>query len=319
MIISIPNLFCPFEAKIHPAVDKLEKYTSAWLREFNLLKSEKEYQAFDSYKFAKMTARTYPVTDFKLLCTVSCFNTWLFVVDDALDHIVPDTDKIRDPEFLKNLVADFISIFRYNKLPNKNKETFEICSALEDLWQQLLSLTPVTWQCQFTVSFAATFQAAFWEAENSVLNRRITLSSYKNMRPYFSGANLGTDLIEPTSRISLPYYVQQNRHITKLVELIRRIICWANDIFSLKKELGHGDTHNLVCVLQNEYKTSISKALQKAVQIHNAEIQLYLRLKNELPSFGSKLDHDIMQYLSAMETMVRGFFDWSVFDSARYQ
>jgi len=138
------------------------------------------------------------------------------------------------------------------------------------------------------------------------------------MRPYFSGANLGTDLIEPASGISLPYYLQQNRSLLKLIELIRRVICWANDIFSLEKELAHGDMHNLVCVLAGENNITIPEAILAAAELHDAEIRLYLRLKNELPGFGEKNDAGIQKYLQAQETMVKGFMDWSTRDSARY-
>jgi hypothetical protein len=178
--------------------------------------------------------------------------------------------------------------------------------------------TTATWQCQFATSFTATFQAAFWEAENAVLRKPVSLSSFKNMRPFFSGANLGTDLIEPACGISLPYYVQQNRYFIKLVELIRRVICWANDIFSLEKELDHGDTHNLVCVLSNELNTTIPGAILKAAELHDEEIRLYLKLKDQLPSFGDQLDLAIRKYLLAQETMVKGFIDWSTLDSTRY-
>jgi hypothetical protein len=121
MRYTIPKLYCPFEAKIHPMVDQLERYTDIWLREFNLLPNEQAYLAFDQYQFAKMTARTYPDAGFAFLQTASCLNTWLFVVDDALDHIVPGTEKIREKRFLQNLTDDLISILRHNKLSKKKR------------------------------------------------------------------------------------------------------------------------------------------------------------------------------------------------------
>ncbi|RAJ05378.1 hypothetical protein LX64_02536 [Chitinophaga skermanii] len=318
MLVTIPSLYCPFEAKIHPQLPLIEQHTNDWIRSFDLLTSEEHYIAFKSYKFAKMTARTYPTASLAFINAASCLNTWLFVLDDMLDHINEQTEKIRDEKFLKKLVGDFVTIFRYNKLPNKSPETYNILASLEDIWQRFIPLTSPTWQSQFTISFTATFQAAFWEAENAVKHRNISLSSYKLMRQFFSGANLGTDMVEPATGIQLPYYVQQERTFMQCVELIRRVICWANDIFSLEKELAHGDSHNLVCVLANEYDISIEKAIDKAAELHDAEIAQFMQLKQELPSYGEAVDAQIQSYFLAMETMVKGFIDWSVKDSLRY-
>jgi len=121
MRYTIPQLYCPFEAKIHPMADQLARHTDIWLREFNLLSGEQAYQEFNDYQFAKMTARTYPDAGFAFLQVVSCLNTWLFVVDDALDHIVPGTEKIREKRFLQDLTDDLITILRYNKLSKKKR------------------------------------------------------------------------------------------------------------------------------------------------------------------------------------------------------
>lgn len=314
----IPQLYCPFEAAINPHFEEVEILTDQWIRSFNLLESEADYQRYTGYQYTKMTARVHPDASFELLEAASYLYTWLFIVDDALDHIAPKNDHIKEAGFLGQLVTDFISILRYNHLPNKSEETRALLCSFEDIWRRFLKHSTPTWQCQFTISFAATFQSAFWEIENTKHNRHVSLASYKQMRPFFSGANLGTDIVEPASGIVLPYYVQQEKTFFAMVELIRRIICWENDIFSLEKELKHGDNHNLVCVLANEYQIPLEDAVIKAAQLHDNDVHLYLSLKETLPAFGEKLDAQVQKYFKALEVMVKGFKDWSLIDSTRY-
>jgi len=315
---SIPQLYCPFEAAVNPHFEEVATLTDQWLRSFNLLESEADYQRYIDYQYTKMTARIHPDASFEFLEAASYLYTWLFLVDDALDHVVPKTDHIREANFLGNLVTDFISILKYNHLPHKSEETRALLCSFEDIWRRLVKLTTSTWQCQFTIGFAATFQAAAWEVENIKKNRTASLAAYKQMRPFFSGANLGTDLVEPASGIVLPYYLQHEKTFVAMVDLIRRVICWENDIFSLEKELTHGDNHNVVCVLANEYNISLEDAMIKAAQLHDNDIQLYLSLKETLPTFGEKLDAQVKKYFRAMELMVKGFTDWSLIDSSRY-
>lgn len=296
----------------------MDQHTFRWLHKFNLLQSDEMYEKFRRYKFAWMTARTYPYADYEFLCIANNLYTWLFVLDDQLDNIKPETDSVRERPFLQKIIADFMNILRYDKVITP-AEGGDILAALSDFWSHILKMSSTSWQSQFMLSFKATFEAAVWEAVNAKRKQHPDVTQYMNLRTFFSGANLGTDMIEVASKVCLPVYILQNEQFQKLVDLGRRVVCWANDLFSLSKELEHGDQHNLVVVLMNQHNMSLEEAIAEAAKIHNKEVRQFIELKYKLPSFGSwKVDDDVRRYIDALEIMVRGFFDWSVYDTDRY-
>lgn len=174
------------------------------------------------------------------------------------------------------------------------------------------------WQCQFTISMQGTFEAAIWEAANAQSNVPPTVQQYMIMRPFFSAANIGTDLNEVAVDVSLPVYVLQNETFVRIVELSRRVVCWANDIFSLAKELSHGDSHNLVMVLKHNMQLSLDDAIAEAARIHDREMRQIRRLRGSMPDFGPRVNADVQRYIDGLETMVSGFFYWSLWDTPRY-
>jgi hypothetical protein len=315
--INVPLLDCPFEARISPFVSEIDRHTASWLQEFNLLQSDEAYDRFRKYKFAWMTARTYPDADLEFLCTANDLNTWLFVLDDLLDHVTPETASYREQKYLQQVITDFVNVLRYDK--SIDRETNPVLAALSDFWNKMRQLSTVSWQCQFTLSLKATFEAAVWEAENAKHQKHPSVFQYMQMRPFFSGANLGTDMLEVAAQTYLPIFVLQNEQFQKLVDLARRAVCWANDLFSLSKELAHGDDHNLVVVIEHEQQISLEEAIAETAAIHNREIALFNELRTQLPSFGPNIDFAIQRHLDALGTMVRGFMDWSIYDTARYE
>lgn len=314
--VSIPDLYCPFPTRISPHVHQVQEQTDRWMKEFSLLPDEKAYAGFSNYKMAWMTCRTMPDASLDLLVTVNNFYSWLFVMDEQLDHITPETEAVRDKRFLQHFISGFVRIMRENSTVSKSDNL--MLAAFSDIWQQLQPHSRATWQCQFTVSLKGTFEAAIWEAANTNALKLPTVAQYTMMRPYFSGANLGTDLNEVAQQIFLPVYVLQNESIIQLVNYSRRVVCWANDLFSLGKELAHGDNHNLVMVLKENHQLSLEEAIREAAGLHDREIRRMRRLRSRLPDFGEKVNDDVQRYINGLETMVAGFFYWSIEDTPRY-
>ncbi|SIN73470.1 hypothetical protein SAMN04488055_1026 [Chitinophaga niabensis] len=316
-ITSIPDLYCPYPSRMSPYVEEVAAATDAWMKRFALFPSEQAFTEFSNYKMAWMTCRTIPDGDLPLLITINNFYSWLFVLDEQLDHISPETAAIRDKNFLQNFISGFVKILRNDQFVSI-AEGGNVLAAFSDIWQNLIPASRASWQCQFTISLKATFEAAIWEAANANSETPPTVKQYMRMRPYFSGANLGTDINELATATSLPVYVLQDQDFVRIVDLCRRVVCWANDIFSLAKEIAHGDNHNLVMVLKYNEDLTMEKALNEAARIHDYEMHQIEQLRRKLPDFGPQLNKDVKAYLDGLETMVSGFFWWSLEDTPRY-
>jgi 5-epi-alpha-selinene synthase len=138
------------------------------------------------------------------------------------------------------------------------------------------------------------------------------------MRPYTGAVYNYLLLIESVGRLELPASVHTHSTVQQLAQMTNNIICWANDLMSLEKELRHGDVHNLVFVLHREQQRSLSEAISIVVAMHDAEVQRFCALAACLPSFTAAVDADLKQYVVGMQFWIRANMDWSA-ATARYR
>jgi len=94
------------------------------------------------------------------------------------------------------------------------------------------------------------------------------------------------------------------------MRLANRAICWSNDLFSIHKELAHGDVHNLAIVLQHESALSIGDAVAAAVRMHDDAIRQFERDEPGLPPA-------MHRFVDALKGWVRANLDWSI-ETGRY-
>lgn len=313
--IVIPRLHCPFPTSVSPYVELVATNTFDFLHKYQLLDSPEEERYFARYKMAWMTCRTMPKANFELLCCIDNLYSWLFVLDEQLDHVKPSTAYIREENYLQQLIDGFSYVLKHKVSPIDNK----FFHALADICVRLDALSRPSWQSQFLISVQATFEAAIWEAKNNKnREKHPTVAQYMHMRLFFSAANIGTDINELATGVWLPMYVLQHPDMVHLTALARRVVCWANDLFSLRKELEHGDEHNLVMMLKYHHNTTLEEAVLMAASIHDNEIGEFVSCRAAFPDFGEELNKRIQIYLDGLETMVAGFFYWSITDTPRY-
>lgn len=313
--IVIPRLYCPFPTSVSPYVDLVATDTFNFIRKFRLLESPEEQRHFAKYKMAWMTCRTMPEASREMLCCIDNFYSWLFVLDEQLDHVSPATAYIREENYLQQLIDGFAYVLK-NKVTNQDNKFFH---ALSDICIRLDRMSRPSWQSQFQISVQATFEAAIWEAKNNKdQEKHPSVAEYMHMRLFFSAANIGTDINELATGVQLPMYVLQHPDIIHLTALARRVVCWANDLFSLRKELEHGDEHNLVMMLKYHHNTTLEQAVLMAASIHDNEMREFTACRDALPDFGEELNKRIAIYLNGLETMIAGFFHWSITDTPRY-
>lgn len=84
------------------------------------------------------------------------------------------------------------------------------------------------------------------EAINRARGITPDLTTYLRMRSLTSGLWIDTEFIEIAERVHLPPEVRNHSVVRTLTCAANNIVCWANDIISLDKEVKRGDIHNLV-------------------------------------------------------------------------
>jgi len=167
---------------------------------------------------------------------------------------------------------------------------------------------------RFVYLYQQYIEAMDWEVEHRVNNTFPTVESYKYMRR-FTGALYPSYLLnEFAIEKDLPIEIREHEAIKRLEVLTADMICWANDIFSLKNELQFGEIYNIVILTYlNEKLPTLQEALDKAIQLHNThEIEIN-NIMDNLPDFGSEKNNSTAhEYIDCLLKWVRGNYEWSL-------
>ena len=170
---------------------------------------------------------------------------------------------------------------------------------------------------RFCPTVKAYLSATVWEASNRTRHSPPELATYLALRPVTGGLAIDTAFIEFADDIRLPQEVREHPSVVRLTQLAEQAVCWANDLFSLNKEVHHQDVHNLVFALQQERDLTLIEATHQAAQMYHQAVADFREGRARLPSFGAA-DPRLERYLGVLETRIQSNLAWSQ-SVARYR
>lgn len=314
--IVIPRLYCPFASTKNPYADEAKQHTDQWVVQFGLF-TGKHFEKYRDDNYVGLAARFYPTANHMQLCIAMDMYALLFAIDDQLDNQFEKATLIQKEESLLHFMDAVTAITKAGKIymPANGQP---VLVALSDIWQRLTRIGDETALAVFAKSLEELFAAALWEFRNAHNSRLPRVEQYLQLRQYLGAARVATDLIELVEQIHLPLPVIQHASVQAITEACCNTICISNDLFSLSKELGHGDEHNLVLVLKNERGITLNEAIFLAVDIHNKEVRKFESLCERLPSFDEKADRAVQQYVHILSMQIAGNMAWSESETKRY-
>jgi len=276
-LYKIPQLYCPFPSVIHADMGLIEEHTNKWVLDFELITSYDMLDKYRKQKFAAMIARSYPYGEFIDLCAWCDLNTLLFIVDDLLD----EQDIIKDQESFLKIENDFLDVLENNKKCTL-KQDGSILTALYDFWQRMNLRSSHSWKAKFIQGIKDMFAGGMWQFKHVMNNQLPDLQEYIRIRQYLGAANLATESLEVTGKVQLSESVYKSPMVHKLTEIARNAVCFANDLFSLSKEIAqsNGNTaeFNLVSIIRHKNKISIEEAIKEVANIHDTEVKEFVEI-----------------------------------------
>jgi 5-epi-alpha-selinene synthase len=313
--IVLPELYYPFAPAISEHADTVHRSTVSWACRFGLLPSEKAYLLFRSAGIGRLVARTHPDSPLEDLRLISDWYSWLFIRDDVRD----DSEVGRNPEKLSCVDGRLLDVLEGAEPENEEQP---LVHALRDLRDRLLARLRArslsrAWMRRFERAVREHLESTLWEASNRARGATPDLDSYVRMRPLTGGLSIITELVEIVEGTHLPAEVRGHAAVRRLTDASHNVVCWANDILSLEKELSRGDVNNLVVVLRHSLGLDLQRAVERAAEMHDAEMRTFVDLSARLPSFGIAVDANLGRYVAALRSRMRGVFDWS-YESRRY-
>ena len=309
--VALPELYCPFPSTISEHADAVHRETVEWVRRFELLPNERAYRLFRATNIGRLAARFHPDALQEELRLLSDWYAWMFLRDDRCD----ESEVGEQPEHLAADGARFLEILEGEEPTKRDKP---LAHAMQDLRRRLYSKATVAWRRRFVRTVKDHFRSSLWEATNRARGVVPDLETYARMRRKTGGILVDLDLIEVVEGLKLPPEVQEHLTVRSMARASNNVTCWANDLFSLEKELERGDVHNLVVVLRHAKELTLQEAVNRSVQMHNAEVRSFIELESQLPAFGGTVDSNLARYVAALRARMRGNLDWAR-ESGRYR
>lgn len=307
--INVPELYCPAKSQLCPHVITADEMTTQWVKRFNLIEDKKTLHRYLEEKFTWMTGRFYPYASLERLVALSEFYTLLFTVDDHLAG--------KSKSYMQQFVGRFMQVVTEN-LVLQPGEDIPVFVALSDFWTRITPLSRDTWRQQFVDSLVQMYKAAFWEQQNISQGNKISLKEYLHIRQFLAAAHIATDAIELADASHfIPAAYAGNKDIADIVVNCRNSICWANDLFSLPKEIEQGEYHNLVLIIQAEYGISLEEAITESVRIHDEEVKQFMYRWKKI-NIATHNDRTMNNYILSLLSLMRGNIDWSIYETGRY-
>lgn len=314
--LTIPRLYCPFISLLNPNVEKLKQDVDQWVSDFQLY-SQEEIGNYRESNYSNFTSRFYPKADYDQLRIANDLIILLFMMDDQIDS--PEINCHLDKESeLKYFIERVLEIITQQNLFDK-KDEMPIFYALKNVWNRLATISSDEWLSSFVKEIEYVFSAAVWERQNSANKKLPDIQTYLERRRYMGAANITLALIEPIEKVYLPEFAKQNTAVQELGKAACNAICIANDLFSLSKEQMLGDEHNLPSVIKNELGFTWEEAILHTAEIHDIELQKFLAISEQLPSFDKQTDKTLQRYINILEHQIAGNLIWSESETQRYQ
>lgn len=310
--IAVPELYCPFHPEINEHAEAVQAQTLRWASGYGLLPHERSRRMFRAAAFGRLAARFHPLAHREQLQLISDLYAWMFLQDDYRD----DSRVGRYPGRLSDHDRRLLTVLSGEEPADPD---WPLSLALGDLGERLNQLAPgPVWIRRLVRAVEEYFLSTLWEARNRARREVPDLETYLRMRPLTSGLAVDDELIELAGQAQLFRGAREHPSVRRLTAISRNVVCWANDLFSLHKELACKDTHNLVLVLVRSRGLGLEEAAIEVARMHDAEVETFVSLCSSPPSFGEAVDSQLGRYVNTLQHRMRGNLDWSR-ESGRYR
>jgi avermitilol synthase len=303
----IDSLYCPFAPKLHPDASSVHDDSVLWARSLGMLPTEQHTTAAHRAKVGWLVAHAFPTAMPRRLQLVADWTVLFCVLDDHLEQLGPASE-------VKPYLQHLLELFRAD-IASSSKDP--LAAGMLDLRRRLLALAPRSQLTRFADRLEELFAGFVTEAENRDRAQIPDLASYVPLREVTVGLHVMFALGELLEDVSLPDHVRDHLAIRSLITRTSNIVGWANDLFTFEKEILAGDIHNLVLVLMNERRLSLSVAVAQVVALHDHEIRSFLEEVERLPSFGAA-DPGVRRYVEMLRSWIRSHLDWAR-ETGRYR
>jgi len=301
----VQQLHCPIRSGFHPAYEEVACETLRWGEQMGLFPTAEARAHLVRTDCARLGAAVYHdgYTQ-EALQLATDFMTWLYMHDDLwVDGIR------RDPVELDADHERMLQVLRGELIEPWDHP---LCRALDNVCARLatyrVDLDP------FLATVEQYITAKAWECHNHLHGITPELRLYMEMRAHGGGVAACFELGAIVRTARLRNHLRNHAYLRTLATLSNHLVCWANDIASVGKELVEGTTTNLVMVLHKAMGISWPGAMERAVRMWHDAMQSYLCLLDQLEDLLlSEEDRaEVNKYVTLLGSWIRGNLDYDL-------
>ncbi|KAI5863450.1 isoprenoid synthase domain-containing protein [Durotheca rogersii] len=277
--------------------------------------------------FGGLAALCFPTCAPIKLIAATRFLAWIFLWDDEIDMGEGATQTSRDQQRARDYCHDSLRRVRQAMDPGcctearVEKDRRGLMSVFDDLSRQLHADMSSDQRARFSREIEEYISETAVEQTNQQQGCVASFEDYMNMRLRTSGIGSGLALCEFTAGVDLPSWAMDSQEMVTMWREITSICMLINDVYSLKKELGHGVIQNAIPILVSSLQ---EQDLAHAVEILAQKIEHSIALFDEtlktlhcrFSERGERPD-DLIQYADACRMIATGLLEW-LLTSPRY-
>jgi hypothetical protein len=301
------TLYCPFAPKVHPEASSVHEGSVLWARSLGMLPTEQLVRSAYKAKVGWLVARGFPTATLGGLQLAADWTVLFCILDDYIEKLPAEAQV---ESYLQHLIA------RFRGAANSPSED-PLALGMIDLRERFLALGPPRHFLRFADRLEELFASNVVESRNRERRQVPSVASYLELRETTIGLQVQFALAELLEGFSLSDFTREHPALQRLATRASNIVGWANDLFTYEKEIIQGEIHNLVLVLMNERRLTITEAVAQAVRLHDAEVKRFLQEVEQLPSFGVA-NASVRRYVTMLTCWIRGHLDWA-HDNGRYR
>ncbi|SDR30970.1 terpene synthase family protein [Thermostaphylospora chromogena] len=309
--VVLPELHIPFPSRLNPFEAEAAARTTAWAREFGLIKEEKEAARFAGESYARLVARLYPEASLTDLVLAADLNSWFHVFDDQFEL----AEVGRDPELARRLAEHADSLMKGEPLTSR---AGPVLTALADLRDRLRYRAGDTWWERFADHMRQCLDAALWEVDNRARETVPDPVTYVDRKLLIAYVPPSFDIIELVEHVELPNAIRHSPEYQTLLHEAGHVVVCTNDVVGLRRELLQGEFHNLVIVLRHAMGCTLQEATDQVATTIEERVGRYLEAKTALEERMDRLGvtgperSAVRRCVTGLEDWMRGYLDWAL-------
>ncbi|HVI44858.1 MAG TPA: hypothetical protein VM802_08305 [Chitinophaga sp.] len=296
MVPLIEKLDYPFSHADALFADQIEAMAQTWIDWLDL-PGEFAYK-YKKSRLANLATRFFPHASLPVLEAAGLHLVLFFAFDDLYANKNLLQLQVHSNQAIENLQGHHLK-----HVPN-------VIRAFTALREKLLELTNDQWLQRFILNVQRYFDAMLAEAFISSSGIYPSIRYYTIIRENLVGLYQLVDFLEPERDFVFPTEIVTSPYFCRLRKSAVLIMSWLNDIVSYPKEYRDGEIFNLVLVTAREKGYAIDEAMERAINLHNREIEHFIRICNNPPDFG-EYNREVNRYISDLQFMITGHKVWS--------